>query len=548
MIEGIKKKLREIVNKLELYILTILHENQGRLARGFLIEKVKDDFQQGKGAYAGYSSPYYLTRFDSDLSELIKKGFVREVGENLEVPPEIVGLLNKFQKPVELTPENIRNRLQESLNSGRALELDILRLVIEEIRDVRVELRKMGWTEKATNAGLDQLVSENLIKSTPYGYGFKSADVEKHVRDFFEGYRNKTMELSLDKKDEFRRFRISFLEKKVERIDTSSVGVTSLLLDFTDECKRRGIEVVSTEFVKMKVLFNQRLYEISFKEEELSDIPYFDIDRAFFICTRVAPEYFYGNFCSGYNADKRKNCAIYTLKTFEKFNVIDDMFFEFFEKFLKNKFNVEFAVPVQIFDKIQEIANNATQTLQKEKEELSKKVEELGKKIDEGFAFTQPSAPWPLGTKFDEFLRKAKNIVRVSNPYCDNSTFDLLRVIGDYVKINILVTHDEWLSGKVRSGILSSKEIKKAIERKRVEVKRISDLHSRFVTIDDGYVLFSSTDLQTKALMSKYQYGLWTNNSDVVRNCTTYFDSMWGEAEPFDLVREVEAVEKKQET
>lgn len=76
-------------------------------------------------------------------------------------------------------------------------------------------------------------------------------------------------------------------------------------------------------------------------------------------------------------------------------------------------------------------------------------------------------------------------------------------------------------------------------------MKIIPNLHARFIVIDDEQAVFMSSDLQTDSLSSKYQYGFWTNNSEIVQECVKYFDSMWSDAEPYDLIKEIDMVETK---
>jgi hypothetical protein len=207
---------------------------------------------------------------------------------------------------------------------------------------------------------------------------------------------------------------------------------------------------------------------------------------------------------------------------------------------LQSRFALSFTLPNQVFEKTEDIIKELSYALRKEKEESAKK-----KVIEEGFLYTQVNVPWTLGSKIQELLKKSKSIMRISNPYADNSTFNLLQS-APQVKILMLVTQDERLGRKVSDGILSKKEVEKTLEEKRIEIKRILGLHARFLIIDDEEIIFLSSDLQTGALQSKYQYGSWTNSSEMVKACVNYFDSMWDDAEPYDMVKEIEEKSKGQ--
>ena len=135
------------------------------------------------------------------------------------------------------------------------------------------------------------------------------------------------------------------------------------------------------------------------------------------------------------------------------------------------------------------------------------------------------------------------NIVRISNPYLDNSTFHLLQAAAP-VKILMLVTPDRWLESKVPKK-LSKIEVQKTLEKKRLKTRITPDPHARFMIIDDEQAVFLSTDLQTDSLTGKYQYLFWTNNKDVIQKCVNCFDNMWNAASPYDLIKEIDELEKK---
>jgi len=169
-------------------------------------------------------------------------------------------------------------------------------------------------------------------------------------------------------------------------------------LDF-DEIRNKKIEVVSVDFSRLRMIFNQRLYEISNIEEEVTDIPYSDANKALFICNKIHPV-FVKNFCAEFNAERRRKYAVYNLRTLEKFDFVQDSLFDMFTGFLQKRFNLSFTVSNKVFDETQRIVGELHQTLQKEKEESAKK-----KTIDEGFLYTQIHIPWALGTKIEEFFK-----------------------------------------------------------------------------------------------------------------------------------------------
>lgn len=530
------------MEKTHIYLLSLIRSSPGnKIAEEEITKKVREDISQNKGPYAEYSASYRMTRFNNDISELISKGFLHKVDTNLEMPWEVVQFFDKLPKPAEATKENIQAKLHEYLNNGHALKLNILRLLSEEVDEIRASLKNLMWSEKATELALNQLSTENIITSE-YKPKFKTDEFKKEVKRFFEGYKDNAIELALDKRNESERLQVALSKyKKAMPFSISPMDIANLILDFANEAKSKKVEVLSAEFGKLRLIFNQKLYEISYKEEELADIPYFDTEKALILCSRINPV-FTKNYCNEFNVQNRKRCAIYNLRTFEKFNVTDDALFYFFEVFFQNRFNLSFNLPSQVFEKTQEIIMELSQTLQKEKEESAKK-----KVIEEGFRYTQISIPWALGTKIEELFKKSKSMIRISNPYIDNSTFHMLQAAAE-VKILMLVTPDRWLETKISENKLSKKEVQKTLEKKRIEIKIIPNLHARFMIIDDEQTIFLSSDLQTDSLTSKYQYGFWTNNNDIVRGCISYFDSMWSDAEPYDLIKEIDTLESKKKS
>jgi len=132
-----------------IYVMSLVRSAPGnRIKQEELTDKVLKDISQNKGAYIGYSESYRMTRFNKDISELVSKGFLRRIDDVLEMSYEAVNFFDKLPKPFEGAKEAIQTRLYELLNTGQALKLDILRLIIEETDDVRDGLKSLMWSEK----------------------------------------------------------------------------------------------------------------------------------------------------------------------------------------------------------------------------------------------------------------------------------------------------------------------------------------------------------------------------------------------------------------
>lgn len=378
------------MEKSYLYLLSLIQSSLGnRLAVEEITNKVTKDISQNEGPYIEYSASYRMTRFDKDISELISKGFLHKSDASLEMPWESVQFFDKIPKPFGTTKENIQTKLYGYVNNGHALKLEILRLLTEEVEDIRTKLKDLMWADTAIESAINQLSSENVITSEKRPK-FKTDDLKKEARRFFEGSKDIVIDLALDKRDEPERLQVALSRyRRALPFSASPMGIANLLLDFANEARTNKIEVLSEEFGKLRLVFDQKLYEIAHTQEELGDIPFFNTEKALFICDKVNPV-FIKNFCKEFNAENRKKCAIYDLKTLEKFNVTEDMLFYSFEVFLQNRFGLSFTLPSQVFEKTQETVRELSQALQKEKEESAKK-----KDLDEGFLYTQISIPWP---------------------------------------------------------------------------------------------------------------------------------------------------------
>lgn len=519
------------------YILSILRESQGKIIEQELRNRISEDINKNLGPYHSYSKSYRMTRFKMDLEDLIKKGFVKKTDGYLDLPSDVMRITNRFPKPV--TPSNVSSRLHLDLRNGQALKLEVLRLVCRgfESYTLKEELRKSEWTEKAIEAVLKQLDSEGFTKYPELK--FINEGIKTEVETFIKNYEREVRELSIQKKTEAEFLRVRFQPKrKTRKLEANLTGVTDMLLEFTGECRNKNIEIVNIGIGQIEVLFNQILYRFYYNEGILNDIPYFDVERAVFICNKTGSN-FTQNYFQEWNVEKWGKCATYAFDKLEKFNFSKDILFEFFENFLHERHGLIFDISSDVYNEVKSKFSELSSEIQQQKEELAKK-----RIYDEGLIYTKPDFPWSLGNKINEIFSKATSIVRICNPYYDNSTFNLLTSIKRDLKILLLITKDKRLSGKVKDKNLTKSVIEKTLKNKRIEVKLIQNLHSRFIIIDDTYNIFLSPDLQTRSLMSKYEYGYWTNNEEIIKDCVSYFDMMWGEAVTFNILEEIEKYEK----
>jgi hypothetical protein len=503
-----------------------------------LERKVIEDFEAKAGPYSVYSSSYYLTRFRADVSALVRKGILQEVSGTLQIPTEYQELIDRITSTQFVTGANIPHDLGQMIQHERALELEVIRLIAEGSRDPSSHLQKLGWSQKAIAAALIELSNQRIISTYPYK--FASREIEEVVRTFLNEHMRAVTELTLDKKDESERLSMTIPPGQAKSLAINRPGLMEVLLDFAEECKGKGIEVLSSGLGHVRVVFSRRLYDISLTEQKPGSIPYTDADRALIVCAGVAPE-FIKNYWEEYNDSNRKATALYDLDKQEIYRVSSDSLFDLFERFVASRFGVAPRISMTAIENGQEILSVTRQMLKTEKDEGAKRLP-----YEEGFATTLPNLPFSLGTELQSAFQTSKNTIKVCCPYFDNSTFDLLGTVPSNARIIVVCTYDEQLKRKISAGKLTATHVRKTLEKGRIEVRRIEDLHARFVIVDDGVALFLSPDIKTEALMSKFQYLHWTNNPEIVRNAVDYFDLIWKNAEQYDILRDLEGEEKQE--
>ena len=201
-----------------------------------------------------------------------------------------------------------------------------------------------------------------------------------------------------------------------------------------------------------------------------------------------------------------------------------------------------------ILDNIHSTFTSKTVTI-KAKEIMQRDEEtpqlEEEKRVSEGAIAIEPGSPWSLGTKLEEILSNSKNKICISSPYIDNTTFTTLENVPKNTKIFLIISEDFQMSTKVNDKRVTSQHVKKIITKKQIQIKKISNLHTRFLISDVKLVMHISTDIQTQALSSKYQLGFWTDSQSIVNTTQEYFDKLWGDSSKLDIVKSIKEIEKK---
>jgi len=159
------------------------------------------------------------------------------------------------------------------------------------------------------------------------------------------------------------------------------------------------------------------------------------------------------------------------------------------------------------------------------------------------FSYSTPAENWTVSQKVAELLKKADEMVRVSSPYVDKSTFEtFLDQVPTGSEIHLLVSDDKQLPTKINEG-LSSEYISAWMRLHRMKIRRLSDLHSRFIVIDDSISLVTSADLMKDQQQRKHQYLLSSSDPETVRKSSAYFDEIWLSGQDVDILAEIKRIE-----
>ncbi len=103
----------------------------------------------------------------------------------------------------------------------------------------------------------------------------------------------------------------------------------------------------------------------------------------------------------------------------------------------------------------------------------------------------------------------------------------------------MIIAVDQQIKEKVEKKGFTSDSVEKFAKGRNIVIRRLKDLHSRFLLIDGEYCLLLSADFQKDQHTNKYQYGYLTNDQKIFGKCLRYFESMWKDASIYDLIAEL---------
>lgn len=151
------------------------------------------------------------------------------------------------------------------------------------------------------------------------------------------------------------------------------------------------------------------------------------------------------------------------------------------------------------------------------------------------FVYATPSQYGKMANSISKFLGSARQIVRICTPYVDKSTFQaFVSHVQKEVETQLILSKDTGWKDKVTKG-LSEDYLRKFKANRRLTTRRVDDLHSRFIVVDDMNVCLLSADLQRDQQTNKYQYSYFTNESQITNKIIAYFSELWNNGDVCDL-------------
>lgn len=519
----------------QLDIIQKIEESDGKLEKDKLNEMVRRDIEKGRGAFADYSSNSYAinTVFPRELSELISNGLLQEKDNQLSISESFKKVLDKFDKPIKL--EEIESKVNGLVYRGDILKLLILSEIAtgQDRSGTRENLIKEGWSEKAIEEGFSQLKRINLV--TGYPLEFPSKETKEAILKIINRKCDRIEEENISKEIESKNFSLKKKDELKKDFRISSESISQFLSDFYEKCKSEKIEILSFDINLLKVAFNKLLYTFVYELGTLSYFGSWEGDRVFVMYNSIGKDFIKEYFRDKYS-DKRKTHAFYSFEPLLKLNFTEDSLFLFFEKFLEEKMRSKFLIPPELNYFIEDKNKELEEAIERERKKLT---------LDEGFLYTQPNRPLGLLLKIPELLSRSDNNIKIANPYLTNTSFSFFQNVKNHVLIRLLAAPDERISDKIKRKQLTVEGIKAITNEKKVEIRISENLHSRFIIIDDKYILFLSTDLQMRSLRDKFQYCFWTNNKDIIQQTNEYFESIWKDSKEYDIFKKINEIATK---
>lgn len=129
------------------------------------------------------------------------------------------------------------------------------------------------------------------------------------------------------------------------------------------------------------------------------------------------------------------------------------------------------------------------------------------------------TTPWK--SDFLELVSNSKKSIKITSPFVkENICDEMLSAKQSNVKLELITS---FKLGNIYSGSLDIAAIEKIINQKGI-VKNYSKLHSKIYLFDDKEVIISSGNLTYGGLVNNYEYGIYSNDKDLVSKVSSDFN------------------------
>lgn len=129
----------------------------------------------------------------------------------------------------------------------------------------------------------------------------------------------------------------------------------------------------------------------------------------------------------------------------------------------------------------------------------------------------------PWDEFFIELVRKSRRTIKITSPFVKADMCDKMLLAKNHTCRIELIT--SFKLANIYSGSIDLKAIKNIIKSKGI-VKNYSKLHSKIYLFDDKEAIITSGNLTNGGLLSNYEYGVYINEEDIVRQVCKDFDQL----------------------
>jgi|694.fasta_scaffold110933_2 hypothetical protein len=129
------------------------------------------------------------------------------------------------------------------------------------------------------------------------------------------------------------------------------------------------------------------------------------------------------------------------------------------------------------------------------------------------------TSPWK--SDFLELVSNSKKSIKITSPFVkENICDEMLSAKQTNAKLELITS---FKLGNIYSGSLDIAAIEKIINQNGI-VKNYSKLHSKIYLFDDKEVIISSGNLTYGGLVNNYEYGIYSNDKDLVSKISSDFN------------------------